>query len=202
MKNYKTFINLIHIFLQYAYFPPLNIWKNPYTGKVDPTIIGKKFLERNKFLDTALLARYSSFITYGNGSSVSNDLSSLNISNVKELENNIFTLNIDAHFTSPNRIWFLQMVNNLSVTATPRNVSLINEFSHHLRESVYSIHRTYLNSLGLEKELIDAFIGETLYSHIIAPPNTSNIQKNKWLIYIYKTNFGYPIYMDSTNEYS
>mgnify|MGYP003584476332 CR=1 FL=1 len=48
-------------FLYLLYTPSLNVWRDPFTQKIDTTLIGKKYLENNPYGDIALMEQWTNF---------------------------------------------------------------------------------------------------------------------------------------------
>lgn len=117
----------------YTYFvanlllPSLNIWKDPYTSDIDTTLVWQKFLQQNAFVDTNLFKRWSDLFKDSNGN-ISNELTDLKISPIKDLWNGYFSIDLSVDFTSPTRRSFLVLINKLSQSSNKANITLINMF--------------------------------------------------------------------------
>lgn len=115
-------------FLQYFFLPPLNIWKDKYTGKIDETLIGKKYLEDNTYLDVNLISQWTDFFKNIGWDSSQNEIKSISIWAIGEKESWTFSIPIDVTFSAQKKRPFLLLVDKLSITSNRENVSLINDF--------------------------------------------------------------------------
>lgn len=63
--RYKEYIQILHApyynFLQNIRLPSLFIREDPYTNMIDTDIVGRRFLQENPFIDTALIQYWSDF---------------------------------------------------------------------------------------------------------------------------------------------
>lgn len=119
-------------FLQYFLLPPLNIWKDKYTGKIDDTLIGKKFLINNAYLDVNLISQWTDFFKNIGQNSPKNEIKSITVGNIIEKDGSIFTMPIDVTFLAQTKRSFLLLVDKLSMTSNRANISLLNEFFYHM----------------------------------------------------------------------
>jgi len=123
-------------FLKYLYLPSLNIWKDPYTNKVDLTLIWPRFIRKNPFMDTNLITKRTSFfkhVGFSKDRFPPNDIKSLKIWKMSiDKKNNIFFIPISVELITSNRKTFIALVNKLSLTANKKNIALINEFFYYL----------------------------------------------------------------------
>lgn len=171
-EEYQTVLNSTYEnFLKNIYLPPLNIWKNIYTDKIDENLVGKKFLKENPYTDLALITKRSNFFKDVGDQSQFNEITNISISAVEEDDTTgIFRIPISLSFSSPNRRSFLLLVEKLSMTSSKENISLINELMYHFREEVKKTKGESIYGMftGAEREGIshDKKIGYALYLRI------------------------------------
>lgn len=121
--------NHYEVLLQNIYLPSLNVWKDPYTKNFDITVMGQKYLEKDKFQDLYLIQYRSDFIKYVWNDADYNIVDNISIWDMVELEwSDYFYVPITVSFTSPNKRSFLLLVNKLSMTSNTTNIALLNEF--------------------------------------------------------------------------
>ena len=48
-------------FLNMLYTPSINIWRNPFSQKIDTSLIGKKYIENNPYGDITLIQQWTNF---------------------------------------------------------------------------------------------------------------------------------------------
>lgn len=122
-----------NIFLNNLYLPSINVWKNPFTEEFDASILGQKFLEKDKFQDLYLIDYWSNYIKYVWNDADYNTINSITIWDLEEIEWwKYFTIPITVSFSSPNKRSFLLLVNKLSMTSNTTNIALLNEFFYYL----------------------------------------------------------------------
>lgn len=51
------FDHLMNLF----YVPSLNLWRDPFTNTIDTSLIGKKYLQHNRYSDIALIEEWTNF---------------------------------------------------------------------------------------------------------------------------------------------
>ncbi|MEI7477777.1 MAG: hypothetical protein WCJ81_04665 [bacterium] len=115
-------------FFQYLLLPPLNIWQDKYTGKIDDTLIGKKFLQDNSYLDVNLVSQWTDFFKNIGQNSPMNTIKSITVGAISEKEGSTFTMPVNVSFVSQTKRSLLLLVDKLSITSNRENISLINEF--------------------------------------------------------------------------
>lgn len=145
--------------LQHILLPSLFIWKDPYTGELDTTIVGKKFIEENPFADTALIQYWSDFFrNVGDGTDyiVIKDMKLWNMEEWVEL----FTIPVTVSFVAPSKRAFLLLVDKLSLTSQEATISLINQFFYHLRSAIKQ-DPSVVENTGAEN--IDRYVGQYIY---------------------------------------
>ena len=121
-NNYETL-------LQNIYLPSLNVWKDPYTKNFDITVMGQKYLEKDKFQDLYLIQYWSDFIKYVWNDADYNIVDNISIWDIVEMDDSwYFYVPVNVSFTSPNKRSFLLLVNKLSMTSNTTNIALLNEF--------------------------------------------------------------------------
>lgn len=148
--------------LQYFLLPPLNIWKDKYTGQIDDSLIGKKYLEENAYLDVNLISQWTDFFKNIWQDSQKNEIDSINVGGINETSDGVFSVPITVSFTAQTKRSFLLLVDKLSVTSNRENISLINGFFFNLRNT---LRETYPNDT-------DAVIGENVYKWVYDEEST------------------------------
>lgn len=149
--------------LEKIYLPSLNVWKDPYTNKFDITILWQKYLELDKFQDLYLIQYWSDFFKYVWNDAEANVINSISIGDLTELEwTNYFYIPVSISFQSPNKRSFLLLVNKLSMTSNPVNISLLNEFIFYLFDNIKEMKSAEL--WQLEQQYRDYFRWWDLYS--------------------------------------
>ncbi len=119
-------------FLQYFLLPPLNIWKDKYTGQINDNLVGQQYLAQNNYLDVNLISQWTDFFKNIGNDSPKNDIKSITVGDIMEKDGGIFTMNIDVNFVAQTKRSFLLLVDKLSMTSNRQNISLLNEFFFHL----------------------------------------------------------------------
>lgn len=115
-------------FLQYYLLPPINLWKDKFTNKIDDTIIGQKFLQNNPFLDVNLISQRTDFFKNIGRDSAKNEIKDISVSDVVENIDGTFILTVSLSFVSETKRSFLLLVDKLSATSNRENLGLLNEF--------------------------------------------------------------------------
>ncbi|HKL44271.1 MAG TPA: hypothetical protein VJ892_03260 [Candidatus Absconditabacterales bacterium] len=115
--------------------PQLNIWKDPFLGNVDTTILGAKFLEKNPYDDIKLIQEWSEFFKNVGNNNEFNQIEDITIGEIVEEKTN-FYIPIKINFISSSKRSFLLLVEKLSITSNQLNISLINEFIYHIRNNI------------------------------------------------------------------
>ncbi len=123
-------------FLQYILFPSMNIWKDRYGDKIDTTIIGQSYLQKNPYMDNNLIAHWTDFFRDIGKNTQYNEINDISIGTLSENINDSFTLPISLSFSSTNKRSFLMLVDKLSITSNRGNISLINEFLYNLWQEI------------------------------------------------------------------
>ena len=132
-------------FLQYILFPSMNIWKDSYSDKIDTTIVGQEYLQRNPYMDNNLISHWTDFFRDIGRNTQYNEINDISIGQLTENENGSFTLPIDVSFSSSNKRSFLMLVDKLSITSNRGNISLINEFMYNLWDQLKATHSIALS---------------------------------------------------------
>lgn len=142
---YSTIYNDIHSsynsFLKYIYFPSLNIWQDPITEQIDLNFIWKRFLVKNPYSNINLINKWSLFFQNVWSNVPDNIVETIDVSDIGSfgwLWFNAFSFNIDVSYRAESRQSFLMLINKLSLTSNRNNLSLINEFTYHLRKAIRS----------------------------------------------------------------
>jgi hypothetical protein len=131
-KYYDALQQPYQHFLQYFLLPPLNIWKDKYTGKIDDTLVGKKFLSQNAYLDVNLISQWTDFFKNIGINSPKNDIKNITVGSVSEKDGGIFTMPITVSFVAETKRSFLLLVDKVSMTSNRANISLLNEFFYNI----------------------------------------------------------------------
>lgn len=135
-------------FLQYFLLPPLNIWKDKYTGKIDADLVWQKYLQENTYLDVNLISQRTDFFKNIGKDSPKNEIKSITVGVITEKDGGIFTLPIEVNFIAQTKRSFLLLVDKLSMSSNRQNISLLNEFFFHLRAVVKERHTQIVPSTG------------------------------------------------------
>ena len=134
-------------FLYLFYTPSLNIWRDPFTQKIDTSLIGKKYLDNNPYGDIALMEQWTDFFKDVGISDGFNKINNIDIGNIEPLEQAwYFGVTIKVNFESPDKRSFLLLVNKLSTTAYLENIWLMNEFVFYVWENVKKDKQALLTS--------------------------------------------------------
>lgn len=152
--------------LQHTLLPPLNIWKDQYTNEIDETLIGKKFLQNNTYLDVNLISQWTDFFKNIGVDSLNNDIKSINVGSVSEGSNGTFSISFDVSFTAKTKRSFLLFIDKMSITSNKDNVALINTF--------------FFNLWGVLKEKHNTTVDSEIWKRIsawIADPEADNPEK-------------------------
>lgn len=127
------FENFLHMF----YVPSINIWRDPFSGVIDTTLIGKKYIESNPYGDIALIEQRTSFFKDVGVVDSYNTINDIRIGKIDVSDTEwYFSVPITVEFETPDKRSFLLLVNKLSMTAYIQNLSLINEFMYYIRDSI------------------------------------------------------------------
>ncbi len=124
-------------FLHMLYTPTINIWRDPFSWKIDTTLIGKKYIDNNPYGDIALIQQWTNFFkdvgVVDNYNTVSDV--KVGIPETSSVEW-YFSIPITVQFETPNKRSFLLLINKISMTAYIQNLSLINEFMYYIWETI------------------------------------------------------------------
>lgn len=104
-------------FLQYILFPSMNIWKDRYSDKIDTSIVGQEYLQKNPYVDNNLISHWTDFFRDIGKNTQYNEINDISIGSLTENENGSFTIPIDVSFSSSNKRSFLMLVDKLSITS-------------------------------------------------------------------------------------
>lgn len=139
-------------FLQYFLLPPLNIWKDKYTGKISDDLVWQKYLQLNNYLDVNLISQWTDFFKNIGKDSPKNEIKSITVGAISEKDGGIFTMAVDVNFVAQTKRSFLLLVDKLSMTSNRQNISLLNEFFFHLwavvKEQTNGVGEVALSSSG------------------------------------------------------
>ncbi len=170
-KNYMKELQAPYFnFLQYIYLPRLNIWKNVYTNAIDTSIIWQKFLEKNKFDKLALIVNRSNFFKDVWDTTQFNEITDIQIWDIKEEKDWFFYIPISLAFTSPSKRSFLLLMEKLSTTSNKDNITLINEFLYHIWENI--------------KKQKKSIIENTIYPWSLK--NDKDVDKKIWYLFYHR----------------
>jgi hypothetical protein len=170
-KEQSSYYNMV---LRYLYFPRLNIWKNPYTNVIDPTIIGQRYLELDPFQNIPLIQYWSDFFKNVGEGVEYNEITSINVGDITDVDGEHFIVPVELSFTSPDKRSFLLLVNKLSTTSDTNNIALLNEFFFYLIKNIKENKQAEIQTLkteyaplfakgGIEELDDDTVIGYHLY---------------------------------------
>lgn len=121
------YVHFLHHFLM----PPLNIWKNKFTNKIDDTLVWQKYLQENTYLDVNLIGSWTDFFKDIGEDSPKNEIRSISIGDISE-QKGTFTITMNVDFVAQNKRAFLLLIDKLSTTSNKENLWLLNEFFFHL----------------------------------------------------------------------
>ena len=151
IQKYTDYLNSLQVpytyFLQYIYLPSLNIRKDKYTNKIDTSLIGLNFLEKNPFNDITLLQKRGDFFKNLGDNNESNDVQDMKIGDITEDQSGFFSMPITVSFIANSKRAFLLLADKLSATSNKDNVSLINEFFYYLRDQIKKTKGTEIKTL-------------------------------------------------------
>ncbi len=124
-------------FLNMLYTPSINVWRDPFSQKIDTTLIGKKYIENNPYGDIKMIQQRTNFFK---DVWVIDSYNTVNDVNIWKAESSTvawyFSIPITVEFETPNKRSFLLLINKISMTAYIQNLSLINEFMYYVWETV------------------------------------------------------------------
>lgn len=160
-------------FLRHIYLPSLNIWKDQFTGELDTSIIWQKYIEKNPYEDTKLHSKWTKFFKYVGKNKEFNTIENITIDGIQQDKENpeLFIIPIKIDFISNTKRSFLLLLNKLSITSNPENISLINEFVYYLWKNIKEKKADVILSMQKEDSIYswwndDKIIGYTLYRWI------------------------------------
>lgn len=159
-------------FLHFLYTPSLNIWRDPFSGDIDTTLVGEKYLLNNPYSDIELIQKRTNFFKDMWVVDQYNTINDISLGTLEPVNGGFFALPITVQFETPDRRSFLLLVSKLSMTSYAENVSLINEYMFYLRESIKKNKMAQIQDMldsGELPSLIkteDQLIGYLLYQWI------------------------------------
>ncbi|MDR0608105.1 MAG: hypothetical protein LBG52_07385 [Candidatus Peribacteria bacterium] len=136
-----------NLFLRHIYLPSLNIWKDPYTAIIDPSLIGQKYLDADPYQDLKLIIYRSDFFRNVGEDTEFNEISDITVGNITDVDGEHFLIPIQLSFIAPNKRSFLLLVNKLSTTSNTVNISLLNEFFFYLIKNIKKLKPTQIAQL-------------------------------------------------------
>ncbi|MDR2541084.1 MAG: hypothetical protein LBD11_04845 [Candidatus Peribacteria bacterium] len=154
-----------NLFLRNIYLPSLNVWKDPYTLEIDPTIIGQKYLDTDPYQDLKLIQYRSDFFRNVGDEAEFNEITDISVGLSSDVDGEHFIIPVEISFTAPNKRSFLLLVNKLSTTSNSVNISLLNEFFFYLIKNIKEFKETEITQL--REEYAPAFSGQTLEDEFI-----------------------------------
>ncbi|MDR0860190.1 MAG: hypothetical protein LBO09_04355 [Candidatus Peribacteria bacterium] len=154
-----------NLFLRNIYLPSLNVWKDPYTLAIDPTIIGQKYLDTDPYQDLKLIQYRSDFFRNVGDEAEFNEITDITVGEISEVDGEHFIIPVDISFIAPNKRSFLLLVNKLSTTSNTVNISLLNEFFFYLIKNIKEFKEPEL--IQLREEYAPAFSGQVLEDDFI-----------------------------------
>lgn len=170
-------------FLKFLYLPSLNIWKNPFTNEIDISVVGQKYINNNPYEDTKLISKWKTFFKKVGKNIEYNEVGDIEISSITVDKENpdLFTIKIKVPFVSNTKRSFLLLINKLSMTSNPKNISLINEFSYYLRKEIKERKKDVLNEIKKDDQFAwwsdDKIIWYNLYQWINKQKSTNLIDE-------------------------
>lgn len=155
-------------FLQYIYFPWLNIWKDPFTNEIDTTLVGRKYLEKNPYEDIKLIEKWTSFFKDVGNSNWYNQIDDIQLWDINQTEDGFFSIPLSVKFVSTSKRSFLLLINKLAVTSSKENIWLINEFMYYVWKEIKSQKVNAIANISKEYSgwNEDKIIGYELYNRI------------------------------------
>ena len=168
-------------FLHFFYVPSLNIWKDPFTGSIDTTLVWVRYLENNPYSDIQLIQDWTNFFKDMWSIEQYNTITDISIGTMQSVDGGFFSLPITVQFETPDRRSFLLLVNKLSMTSYADNISLINEFTLNLREQIKKDKKEQIwqllswGSLPPAVTNEDQAIGYLLYQRVKSDSDTISI---------------------------
>ena len=120
--------------MSHILLPELNIWKNPFLGDIDTSIIWSKFLKNNPYNDVTLITTWTNFFKNLWSDNIIKNIEVWDM--VEDTENNLYYIPISIQFTANSKRSFLLLVEWLSITSNQKNLSLINEFIYNLWDAI------------------------------------------------------------------
>ena len=157
-------------FFNLFYTPSVNIWRDPFSLKIDTWLIGKNYIEKNPYGDIALIQQWTNFFK---DVGVVDSYNTVNDVRIGKAEPSLtpwyFSIPITVQFEAPNKRSFLLLINKISMTAYIQNLSLINEFMYYLRETI-------------KEEKTDVLKDDTLFSGILATTPDNHDDRVIWYL--------------------
>lgn len=159
--------------MSHILLPELNLWKDPFLGDIDTSIIGAKFLKNNPYNDVTLITTWTNFFKNLGSDNVIKNIEVWDM--VEDTENNLYYIPISIQFTANSKRSFLLLVEWLSITSNQKNLSLINEFIYNLWDTIKDEKWEVIESLkesmdtGLQD---DTVIWYNLYNWIFGTGET------------------------------
>lgn len=124
-------------FLNMLYTPTINIWRDPFSQKIDTSLIGKKYIENNPYWDITMIQQRTNFFKDVGVVDNYNTVSDVRIGKAEASKIEwYFSIPVTVQFETPNKRSFLLLINKISMTAYIQNLSLINEFMYYVWETV------------------------------------------------------------------
>ncbi len=146
-------------FLRHIYLPSLNVWKDPFTQKIDIDLMGEAFLKKNPYTDIALINKRTDFFK-SMGLDIYNKIESIKVDNIVE-EGENFYIPINVKFVAPSRRAFLFLLDKLALTSDKDNIMLVNDFFYYLWSTIRQTHGDKLEAL-VQKALKDQKITDVV----------------------------------------
>ena len=170
--NYRKQLSLPYTyFLHYVYTPSLNIWKDPFTQKIDTNLVWEKYLVKNPYNDIALIQKRTNFFKDMGSVDQYNTITNISIGDITPQSGGFFGIPVTVQFETPDRRSFLLLVNKLSMTSYADNVSSMSEFMYNIwdvikkeRKDVIQRERDWLILSWVQND--DAFIGYMMYQRV------------------------------------
>ncbi len=141
--NYIRYKAPYEYILQYIYLPRLNVWKNPFTEKVNIELFWKNYIDSNPYIDTKLLEKWSKFFVENTYDDSRNDIKTIRVADLEYDEDGKFSIPIDVSVKVDDRRTFLSMLSKLTMTANTKTIMDIDEFTYYLWEALVDNYKKF-----------------------------------------------------------
>jgi hypothetical protein len=166
-KNiYEQYQEPYNKFLSIIFLPSVNIWKNPFSGKINIDIFGLKYLTVAKYIDINLIKYWSDYFTYSYKwllyQGDKNDIQSIKVGKFKDYKwiNNVNILPLSVKFWLDSDKSFYWLLSKLTSTSNIKNIMLITEFTYDLW---YNVKNNLLSKLEKFKKLNSSYKNSVIW---------------------------------------